>query len=78
MDALEDLQLDCQDCMDRILGHFKPGRKITVLVRSPDQPTADFCMTNDDLAAVAEMVERRRSLGHEGPPARNPNRGDGQ
>lgn len=28
--------------MDQILSYFKPGKKITVLVRSPDNPEGDF------------------------------------
>ena len=66
MDAFEDLQFETQDAMNRILAHFKPGRKITILVRSPGEPTQDFCMTNDEMEEVAELVERRRKLGHEG------------
>jgi hypothetical protein len=46
--------------MDKILEAFKAPVKITVLVRSPGFPEQDFCMTDDDLAEVAEMVERRR------------------
>ena len=46
--------------MDRILTNFKGDVKITVLVRTPGKDTADFCMTNDDLAEVEKMVRRRR------------------
>lgn len=49
-----------QDSMDEILTNFKPGAKITVLVRAPDKPTADFCMTSDDLEEVIAMVQRRK------------------
>lgn len=49
-----------QDSMDEILANFKPGAKITVLVRTPDKPTADFCMTSDDLDEVLAMVQRRK------------------
>lgn len=49
-----------QDSMDAILTNFKPGAKITVLVRTPDKPTADFCMTSDDLEEVIAMVQRRK------------------
>ncbi|MDQ0135719.1 hypothetical protein J2T08_003640 [Neorhizobium galegae] len=51
---------DVQEHMDAILAHFKPGAKITVLVRHPGMPTADFCMTSDDLDEVAAMVQRRK------------------
>lgn len=49
-----------QASMDEILANFKPGAKITVLVRTPDKPTADFCMTSDDLDEVIAMVQRRK------------------
>lgn len=49
-----------QDNMDSILTNFKPGAKITVFVRTPDKPTADFCMTSDDLDEVIAMVQRRK------------------
>jgi hypothetical protein len=49
-----------QESMDEILANFKPGAKITVLVRTPDKPTADFCMTSDDLDEVIAMVQRRK------------------
>lgn len=45
--------------MDEITRNFKPGAKITVLVRTPGNDEADFCMTDDDLAEVAKMVQRR-------------------
>lgn len=48
-----------QDSMDAILANFKPGAKITVLVRTPDTPTADFCMSDDNLWEVTAMVQRR-------------------
>lgn len=45
--------------MDKILKLFKPGKKITVLVRSPGFPEQDFCLTDDEDAEVAAMVARR-------------------
>lgn len=49
-----------QDLMDEILTNFKQGAQITVLVRTPGKPTADFCLTNDDLEEVAAMIKRRQ------------------
>lgn len=49
--------------MEAIVACFKPGVKITVLVRTPDHPTRDFCMTDDNLAEVIEMVKRRQAEG---------------
>lgn len=48
-----------ETAMDQILSCFKDGCKITVLVRCPGKPKADFCLTNDELPDVAEMVQRR-------------------
>lgn len=48
------------DCMDQILTNFKDGAKITVLVRYPEKPNADFCLTDDDLDEVIAMVQRRK------------------
>jgi hypothetical protein len=45
--------------MDRIMELFKPGRKITVAIRTPDAPSQDFLMTNDDLEEVIAMLCRR-------------------
>lgn len=49
-----------QDHMDEILTNFKAGAKITVLVRTPGKPNADFCLTSDDLEQVAVMIKRRQ------------------
>ncbi|MBK0024145.1 hypothetical protein IAE29_21935 [Ochrobactrum sp. S46] len=49
-----------ETAMDEILSCFKPDSKITVLVRSPRKPNSDFCLTNDELPEVAEMIKRRR------------------
>lgn len=49
--------------MDEILSHFKPDTKITVLIRTPGNPNADFCLTNDDLSAIPDMIERRLAAG---------------
>lgn len=56
------------DCMDQILTNFKDGAKITVLVRYPEKPNADFCLTDDDLDEVIAMVQRRKG---EAPPQPN-------
>lgn len=45
--------------MDRILRHFQPGAKITVLVRSPEAPTGDrdFVLSNDQLDLAISALE---------------------
>lgn len=48
--------------MDEILSFFKPGAKITVLVRRPDHAdgSQDFMMTNDLIDdAVAALLRRK-------------------
>jgi hypothetical protein len=57
---LQQVMEEVQDRMDAIVAYFKPGAKITVLVRHPGKPTADFCLTDDDLDEVAAMVQRRK------------------
>lgn len=62
--TLDDAVTVTETAMDEILSCFKPGCKITVLVRSPYNPKADFCLTNDELTDVAEMVQRRMEAIH--------------
>lgn len=47
--------------MERIQREFKPGSKITVLVRFASLPERDFLMTDDDLDEVAQAVVRRKA-----------------
>ena len=49
--------------MSEILAFFKPGAKITLLVRRPGAPEQDFCLTNDNLDEVIPMIERRLAAG---------------
>lgn len=49
--------------IERMGTYFKPDAKITVLVRFPGKPNADFVVTTDELKDVAEMVERRQQAG---------------
>lgn len=49
--------------MTDILELFKAGSKITVIVRNPAEPTQDFCLTNDTLPDVGELIRRRMALG---------------
>lgn len=59
-DILQRVCVRVQDSMDEILTNFSGEAKITVLVRTPGKPTADFCMTSDDLDEVLAMVHRRK------------------
>jgi hypothetical protein len=53
------------DLMDEILTFFKPGAKITVLVRAPDYSdgSRDMLLTNDALDKVIAAIEFRKSGG---------------
>jgi hypothetical protein len=46
------------DCMDSILAHFKPGAKITVVVRQPDFPdgSRDMVVTTDEIEPVIKAL----------------------
>jgi len=57
---LENVQETVSGHMDAIVSCFKPGVKITVLVRSPGFPGRDFMMTNDDHDELIAMIERRK------------------
>ena len=50
------------DHMDQILKVFKPGSKITVIVRQPDDPEGlmDFCLSNDSLDEAIALLQRRK------------------
>lgn len=49
--------------MDDIVGLFKPGAKITVVVRFPGFPDRDLIMSDDELEEVIAACRRRN-----GPP----------
>ena len=75
MTPLEIARAEAGEHLDAVLRLFKPGAKGTLLVRSPEgesQPGAhDFVITNDDLAEVAAMIDRRRAatkIGSDIPP----------
>ena len=60
---LEDVQELVADHMDAIHKYFKPGVKVTVIVRMPGYPSRDFMMTADDLSELAALIKRRESAG---------------
>lgn len=45
--------------MNDIISLFKPGAKITVVVRFPDLPDRDLIMSDDELEGVIEACRRR-------------------
>lgn len=60
---LETARANVAEHMDSILRIFKPGAKITVMVRRPGQPEQDFLMTDDDLAEAVKLIGRRQAAG---------------
>ncbi|SOC42471.1 hypothetical protein SAMN05892877_11013 [Rhizobium subbaraonis] len=57
---LLEVQHDVARHMDEILSHFKPGALITVLVRTPGNDRADFCMTSDTIDDAIALLARRK------------------
>lgn len=60
---LESVQHVVGQHMEEITRNFKPGVKITVLVRTPGHPTRDFMMTDDDCDELLAMIARRKLEG---------------
>ena len=63
MNLVADTQHFVADRMEQIVSRFKPGVKITVLVRTPGHPDRDFMMTDDTEGEIIAMVERRQAAG---------------
>lgn len=62
--SLRAVEASCSDALNAIAGLFKPGVRITLLVRTPGEPDRDFLMTSEaDLSEAAAMIERRRAAG---------------
>lgn len=59
--TIEQVQDEVAGHMDKIKAMFKPGHKITVLVRAPNDPEGrmDFMMGDDEPQEVMNMVARR-------------------
>ena len=63
MTNLEAVQQRVADRMDEIHDYFKPGVKVTVIVRTPDFPDRDFLMTADDIPELVALLQRREQAG---------------
>jgi hypothetical protein len=66
MSNLALVQQRVADHMDKIHDYFKPGVKVTVIVRTPDFPDRDFLMTADDIPELIAFL-RRRQIGEKTP-----------
>lgn len=67
MNQLLKVQYTVAKHLEKILKLFRPGVKITILVRLPADSQADFLMTDDDLDEVIEAVHRRKEAGMQAP-----------
>lgn len=65
MTSLDDVREAVAGYCDLIRANFKPGAKITVLVRRPEHfdGSQDFVLTDDDLSkAISALIVRRAAL----------------
>jgi len=53
---------DIANHLDAIGSHFKPGCKVTLLVRNPDVADGDLLMTVDDPVAIIESIRKTARL----------------
>jgi hypothetical protein len=60
-DKLRDLNDSMAYHMDAILALFKPGAKITVVVRNPMLPDGDVVIGNNDLDDTIETINRMKA-----------------
>lgn len=54
------------ETMDSIAGRFKPGAKVTVIVRLPGNDEADFMLTNDTPEEIGRLIARRAAAASAG------------
>lgn len=66
MTPLEVVQKAVVGHMEVIRAYFKPGVKITVVVRTPKNPERDFVITDDEPNEVVAVMERRKAAGRTG------------
>jgi hypothetical protein len=61
--ALLALEMGLAEALDRIKAMFKPGAKVTVVVRNPGYGDAGVVIGDDDLDEVIAEIERRKGQG---------------
>jgi len=61
--TLEETTEEISDCLDRIKACFKPGVKVTVLVRTENDPEGrrDLMMGDDEPQEAMNLIARRMS-----------------
>ena len=60
---LEHVREECSEHLDAIAELFKPGVKLTLIARTPDNDDADFVLTCDDLPEAIKALKRRQKAG---------------
>jgi hypothetical protein len=72
--TLEETQEEVSDHLDKIKSYFKPGVKITILVRTEADPEGrrDFMMGDDDPQEAMNMIARRMALAVSRPQSNTP------
>lgn len=61
-ERLESVIDEVSEHLEEIAKCFRPGAKITVLVRHPGFPERDFSLSDDESAEVVAFVTRRFAL----------------
>lgn len=51
----------CTQHMEQIAELFKPGAKITLIVRQPGFPEQDVMLSDDTIEGAAEVLERSKT-----------------
>ena len=51
---------------DAIVGMFKPGAMVTILVRNPNFEKADVIITKDDWPSIIDSIKRLEAVESEG------------
>lgn len=65
-EQLEQLRSVLTEGLAGIARFFKPGARLTLIVRRPDDTEADVIVTADDLDEVVDVIRRRqRGPNHE-------------
>ena len=53
--------------LDAVRDLFKPGVKVSLMVRVPEYPDRDFMLTDDTLTDLRAMIDRREAAEKKSP-----------
>lgn len=54
-------KLELGDLLDKVKRLFKPGNKVTLVIRNPGLGDADLVIGDDDLSEAVAAIERLKS-----------------